>query len=544
MFIEPVSGKCFFGREEILATLHKRVSAIKGGYRQNLALSGPMLCGKSSILRHFLKSLDDPDIIPIYIEMVDEKFDVFANRFMTSLLFRYCKSVNKPVKNNLSDLIESCKPDIPVTIKQIGEIMVLLDEKKHTEAYEKLLDITSVFKLETNKSCIVVFDEFHNLANFDVKKPFQVFGKFIMIQKNTMYIVTSSQKTVLKEILSKKLSLLFGNFEVIDVEGFDNETAKAFICGKARDMALGEEVRDYVLELTQGNPFYIDLIITGCSDVSKARKDHAGQKEILLEAVAKLIYESNGFLNQYFMNHVNFFLEKTSRRVLVQVLLSLAKGNSTVRAIRADISLSVKSLSEKLDALAEMDLVVKSGVFYKIQDKLFDFWLRNVYAVKLNTLVDDMDIKYIEFMNAVSFCFDRYIEFRRKNVVDVVQDLFGEFRNNKIFINMNERKLPFFDFVDSKNISGSVSEILGFIKNKVWMCHIKCSDIADETDIALLSGCRQYSGNMKIIRKVFIPLKGIEHTAYLLAKDAGIWVWDLKQLNFILRLFGKFEIVL
>ena len=51
MFIEPVFGKKFFGREEVLGTLQKRVTSLKGGYRQNMALTGPMLAGKSSILR-------------------------------------------------------------------------------------------------------------------------------------------------------------------------------------------------------------------------------------------------------------------------------------------------------------------------------------------------------------------------------------------------------------------------------------------------------------------------------------------------------------
>ena len=59
MFIEPVFGKKFFGREEVLGTIQKRVTALKGGYRQNMALTGPMLSGKSSILRHFLNNIDD-----------------------------------------------------------------------------------------------------------------------------------------------------------------------------------------------------------------------------------------------------------------------------------------------------------------------------------------------------------------------------------------------------------------------------------------------------------------------------------------------------
>jgi hypothetical protein len=68
-------------------------------------------------------------------------------------------------------------------------------------------------------------------------------------------------------------------------------------------------------------------------------------------------------------------------------------------------------------------------------------------------------------------------------------------------------------------------------------------DMADERDITALWGVRG-TERTKIARKVFIPLKGIEHNAFLLAKEQNIWVWDTKQLNEMLRLFGKFEIVL
>ena len=53
MFSEPVIGEKFFGREEVLELLNKRVLALKDGYRQNVALTGQSLSGKSSIILAF-----------------------------------------------------------------------------------------------------------------------------------------------------------------------------------------------------------------------------------------------------------------------------------------------------------------------------------------------------------------------------------------------------------------------------------------------------------------------------------------------------------
>ncbi len=142
MFIEPVFGKKFFGREEVLATLNKRVTALKGGYRQNLALSGPMLAGKSSILRHFLKNIKDAGVIPLYIEMGDGNFKVFCVRTMATLLYQYLKSRGNKVETDLKSLKSLCREMIPDTVRHIDEINKLLKSKKKDAAYDKLLKLT------------------------------------------------------------------------------------------------------------------------------------------------------------------------------------------------------------------------------------------------------------------------------------------------------------------------------------------------------------------------------------------------------------------
>ena len=48
MLSEPVIGEYFFGRDEALGLLEKRVNALTEGYRQNVALTGQNLAGKSS----------------------------------------------------------------------------------------------------------------------------------------------------------------------------------------------------------------------------------------------------------------------------------------------------------------------------------------------------------------------------------------------------------------------------------------------------------------------------------------------------------------
>jgi hypothetical protein len=391
----------------------------------------------------------------------------------------------------------------------------------------------------------VILDEFHNLANFRLKKPFQTLGKFIMIQKNTMYIVSSSQKTLLKDILSQKLSLLFGNFEVLEVNGFDNHTARSFISEKIKDIAISENIKNYMIQLSQGSPFYLEVLSECFARQASAKDGKVDEKEALLNTFAELLYDSNGILNQYFNNSVNFFLEKRSRKRFIPALVSIASGNSTIKEMQKSQGKKSKDLPALLQKLQHMDLIYRSGIFYKIGDKLFEYWLKNVYALKTKSHIDDLDIKYIEFKSSVEEDYKKYCDFASMSATDVVRDLFSSFSSEKILIRLSERRMPRFDDVKSKYISGNISEVIGKIADKSWVCRIRYSGRADERDIYALSDLKAAGGEKaKITRKIFIPLKGIEHNAFLLAKEKNIWTWDVNQLNEILHLFGKFELVL
>ena len=544
MFIEPVFGKKFFGREQVLATLHKRVNALKGGYRQNLAITGAMLSGKSSILRHFLMDLDDPDIIPLYIEMGEDDFDVFCTRFMATLLYRYLKAAGQKAEGDLEDLKRLAQPLIPETSRCIENICKALKQRKNDAAYEALLSLTSVFKTETGKSCIVILDEFHNLSNFRLKKPFQVFGKFIMVQKNTMYMVSSSQKTLLREILARKLSLLFGNFEVLDICGFDNQTSRAFLSDKIKGPEACESVKNYLIQVTEGNPFYLEVLAERFMELSARSGGEGDPRECLLGAFADLLYQSEGVLNQYFTNSMNFFLEKRSRKKYIPLLVSLASGNSTIKSIHRDLGRVDKELGSKLQKLQSMDLIYNSGTFYKISDKLFEYWLKYVYCLKTRSMIDDMDIKYLEFKKAIGEDYDSFLSFGEKSLESVMCGLFGLFSNEKIHLSVNCRKMPRFDKIESRAVSDNTFAVTARVEGREWVCHVKRNDITDEHDICALWDKRSAKNGDRIARKIFVPLKGIEQNAFLLAKEQNIWIWDLQQINKIFRLYGKFELVL
>ena len=151
MLIDPVVGEKFFGRDDILALLDKRLHALKSGYRQNVAITGHRLTGKSSILNHFLVTFKDSEILPIYLEVLDEHFNKFAAKFIGTLLYNFLKYSGKDAKDNLEYLIKECEKDIPVNISQIKNILKEIEANDNDSAYSELLNLSSVLREESRK---------------------------------------------------------------------------------------------------------------------------------------------------------------------------------------------------------------------------------------------------------------------------------------------------------------------------------------------------------------------------------------------------------
>jgi len=539
MFTEPVSSKDFFGRTKILELLNKRVDALKSGYRQNVALTGQMFSGKTSILRYFLKSLKDSSIIPIYIEVCEEPFPSFTDKFIANLLYNFFLSINKDVSIDIESLTRQAEAIIPCTAQAIKKIYQDISTRSYNQAYRQLLDLTSVFKEETNRPCIVILDEFHNLENFNIKNAFLHLGRIIMIQKNTMYIVSSSQRNKIRKILSEKLSLLFGNFEIIEVSGFDSKTAREFIKEKIAPLNISDYYSDYFLNVTDSNPFYLDMVSKRLKYYKESSNCERVNVELIKDVLEDLMFNENGTLHKHFMNNIHFLFDKDQRKNYLNILFALANGANRIKDIAAYFK--GRDLSKNLEHLIEIDVVYKCGIFYTIQDRVFSFWLKTVYFMKKKAIIDNFLDWSSEFKKLVENDVENYLIEYNKGVGERVKELFYSFDGEIVEINNRLRKLPKFFKIEVIKYGIDKNYLACEEGNKYWICNIKHNK-AEETDVIdLIQLSHNRFKNAK--RKILVALGGIDSNALLLAKEKHIWVWKSNSLNSLFRLYKKYELI-
>ncbi|MFZ2357129.1 MAG: ATP-binding protein, partial [Candidatus Omnitrophota bacterium] len=312
----------FFGRKQYLDIIEKRIIGLLSGYRQNLAIVGDELVGKTSIICEFLSKYYDNKVIFIYIQARPETLNSFAKRFIGVLLYNFLSGSGLELKEDLNFLIDKSAKFIPQTIEKIKLILNSLEKRKKNNILTELFSLSELINSETSKSSVVIFDEFNNLESLGIKNLYQEWSKLLMTQKNTMYIIVSSAKFKTRSILSKNLSLLFGNFEVFEVEPFDIKTSGYYLSQANEVLNLNSGLRDFIVHFSGGYPFYLKLI-----------------RDTLLKAVNPdlasvlqgLLFESSGILNQRFSNYLKRFLDSPSSQQYLSILYLVACGHNRLK---------------------------------------------------------------------------------------------------------------------------------------------------------------------------------------------------------------------
>lgn len=541
MFSEPAIGERFFGREEVLSLLNKRVLALKDGYRQNIALTGQSLSGKSSIILHFLHLIKEEGFLPIYVEVTKEPFVNFSHKYIATMLYNALKSRGADAGADLDSLLSKAREIFPRTSMAIKQVLSSIEGTKYEDAYSGLLGLTSILKNEAGISCIVILDEFDNLEHLGVRNPFLSFGKVIMVQKDTMYIVTSSRNRAIKKILSEKLSLLFGNFEIIKVANFDLNTSMAFIDSKTNGFDVDLGVRRFLIAFTGGNPFYLDTIITRAKDESLENLTSFIGQESLARAILNSVYKANGPIHQYLLNYVLNLLDTDMKEVSLNALAAIARLENTQGRIARYLKIKQSEVSKALSGLLEAGLISRNGIYYVIDDEMLGFWLGHVYQRRREMLIDGPIERDAIFMADIEGFIAEYSRESERSLEDRIVELFNQFSNDLVQIETKNIRLPHFTKVDIKTEEASQPIITASFNRNLWAAQAYDKDLSENDIVEYIRNLK--SINHKIAHKIIIPLKGMDENAKLLAKELKISIWSRDVINTLMGIYGKKRIV-
>jgi len=531
-----------FGRAQEKKILRERIKSFGSGFRQNIAVIGKNYIGKTTLIKNILSDISQNNIIVIYAECREEPFDFFSHRFIGSLLYQYLNlKGTAPQKDDLKALIKNCRKGLPKTTDAIEKIEDFIRKKDYDSAYDTLLDLSKFAHADSGINCAVIIEEFDKLAGYKLNQPFSALGKKIMSQRNTFYIVTSSSVQQARLILAEKLQLLFGNFEIIQLEEFDFASSRDFLLSRLEGFSISELYGRFIINFTNGHPFYLDVIANKIKELLVNQRKARVTTSILEQALDEVLFDSNGELYQHFINVINANCRNKNGIDILSVLTLISDGNCRANQIVESLNSSVKSVSGAIEGLKAAGLVEKTGVFNKIDDPVLRFWLKNVYHKSRTDFTADSSLRKKIFMLNIKKSSSDFMRSSKEDLYEKIVDLFKAFGDDIIEIEHKRYVLPKFGDVATRVIGENGPYIVCHSKGKNWICQIRERKVGEKHILDFLKDSK--AGKYKFHRKVLIVIDGMEDNAKLLAKGSGVWTWNLRTLNMLLDLYGKYKVI-
>nr|MBP9866318.1 hypothetical protein [Candidatus Omnitrophota bacterium] len=264
--------------------------------------------------------------------------------------------------------------------------------------------------------------------------------------------------------------------------------------------------------------------------------------ENLFRAVEREVFEYYGRLSQFFHRRLERSLGTVNDgAVFYHGLVAVSEGARKVQVIAAHMERKMTECKKILQRLVQEELVTKVNDFYYIEDPLFSFWIREVFAARSRQSIPFNDDRK-NFRKTLTQILDQ-TDFEGPETVNrQIESLFKSFRNESLQLGHKKFRLPHFDQVSMRSSnSGGVCVFNAAGASVEWSGRIS-HDLVHEEDVLLLKEeARKGSKNGRT--RLMIVLGGIDQNAKLMAQDAGIHLWLLEDLNRLFLLFNLPQLI-
>lgn len=535
--MRPLPDTPCFGRAEVLDRILRRALGLTVGYRQNIALIGPLAIGKSTILHHAMDVLKQhAPLLPVSLHVREgSTLEEFAEQFGSTLLHRYWTD-HRPAaalpgdgaaSKTFEALARACHPYIPKTVALLTQALAKA-RRGHAAALGPLFEAPGQLRQESGRLCVILLDEFHRLSAWGAAKPYAALSRHVMVQQDTMYILASSSVDDARRILQEHLALLFGHFEVIPVEPFDLAAGVRFLIERAGAAGVGLPTVIALADLAEGQPAVLEQLARAIRAAGRPGDDG------VMTALATLLFEPDGALARDCQDAVAV-LPAARRPAALTVLSAIAQGHHRIGAVAAATGRAPTEVARLVRLLGDAGLVARQGVFCRVQRRVLELWMRSVYELRQGPVHLERAVAERAFAEAIRRWLRQATSRAPQAVLETIEDLMRRFQNELVEIHGRRVRLPKLD-VHTFLVPGAPRAIVGQRAQARWLC-VPYPTLIREADAAGLIQALQHAAT-PWARRIVVAVEGLEVNAKLLLQEHKFWVWELDELNRALDLYG------
>jgi len=442
-------------------------------------------------------------------------------------------------RENLNDLIVKTIERLPALASDLIAVLNELDKKPDIGIASRIFDLPYLLSKLTGNTSIIILDEFQVVQNFNIDM-IDLLRQKIQTQRGVYYVVAGSAIGMMQGILTSSASPLFGHFEIISVGSFDYNWSRCFVTTHLNrsELVIGEKLLNFLIAASGGFPYYLAVLVDRIIEYCHAGSIKQVNQKAIIHAFDRDVFDTSGKIFVYFTDSLENTFQRRNIGFHIEILKAIATGSTKQSQIAKYTTKMPQELSRPLRFLEQAGFVTRNGVEYFITDPMLKTWLSAAYPLQ-------MELSFIKDGKRLD-AFDRKIEemittYRRelgKGSESRVRELFRDFGG----LELHHTKLPKFTEVEQRVIDGNEFDIVARYGEHYWIAEVKSGNI-NATDVNRFIEKLDKIG-YTIDSTLIVALAGIDTKALRIAEENKIRVWDRDDVNFLMKLCGKFPILL
>ncbi len=367
VFGVSVSDYNFIGRQQESRTL-------KMNFEEgiNTIIISPRRWGKTSLVKHVMKMVDQESVLPVYVDIFGCKSEYeFYNRLTEALLKQTSSGVDRWMEN-ARDFLARLTPKISISPEPLSDFSLSLGISPKTHSPEEILSLAESIATKKDRRIVICIDEFQQIGEMADSVSIQKRLRGVwQHQKHVSYCLFGSKKHMMSDIFQNKRMPLYQFGDLMFLPKIPTEQWAEYIISHFRDRhrTISHDLAVRICTEVEGYSSYVQQLawhVFSLLDEGETATDehiNAAMRN-LLNSCEHLFMQQTNPLTEYQMNFL---------RAIVQGIHSEFGETS----IRESFNLgSASNITRLKTALTNAELIEADGRRIVLTDPVFACWFK------------------------------------------------------------------------------------------------------------------------------------------------------------------------
>ena len=288
---KTVSGEHFCNRDKEVKELVAEIINC-----QNIIIFSPRRYGKTSLIKRVLEKVKARGILTFYVDLYPA---INKQRFIEI----YAGAISSGISGGFKQIAEKIKEYLPRIIPKV----VMDGQSVHFEFefdratnisphIDDLLEAVNKIAERQNKSAVVVFDEFQEIANFEDDEIERKMRSVFQNHRNVSYVFMGSKTHLMRDIFNNPNRPFYKSGRYFPLQKISGNELGKFSKQKfsAGGISIGENEMKSIIVATECHPYYFQMLCNilweTCQEHGPITQDHINEAINILIARESSIY--------------------------------------------------------------------------------------------------------------------------------------------------------------------------------------------------------------------------------------------------------------